>query len=235
MKKSICSILSAFCVLIPVIYMTSCSKTSPPNTCVGSVPDTAYVGQLLNFTSCTNGANSYLWNFGDGGIASTASASHTYTAPGTYQCSLTTSNGQGNTKNFTIIVLRATNLWRFQGATDTSAFATLVGDTIQTTTFSSGNLMSYSNLLFAFSSAPIDSGTYDIINDQFGTPAAHQVAIYLTTPSGNKYGSTGNDHATARVTIYGGKAMISVSSAMMANFTTPSDSSVLSAAIRQTN
>jgi PKD repeat protein len=201
------------------------------------LPDTAYVGQSISFTSCTNRASSYYWIFGDSHFATTDSAVHVYTAPGVYNGSLTTDNGPnniGNTKPFTIIVLRASNVWTFRGITDTSSFAQAVGDTIQTTNFTASNSNNISNLLFIFSALPTVSASYQVVSDFFATPSASQVAIYLTTPSGKIYGSTGNDHVNANITVSGGKVFISLPSAMMANANNPSDSAALTATVRQT-
>jgi len=38
----------------------------------------------VNFTNTSNGATSYVWNFGDGGTSTSASPAYTYTAPGVY-------------------------------------------------------------------------------------------------------------------------------------------------------
>jgi PKD repeat protein len=234
MKKFFVPIL-VFAMIIGFIYTTGCKKAAAPTTCFGTVPDTAYVGQQLTFTSCTQGASSYYWVFGDGGYATTARATHTYTAPGTYHGGLTTSNGTGDTKSFTIVVLRPVNTWTFQGVTDTSAYAlTVGGDTIETSNFSATNINNVSNIVLVFSALPTASGSYQVINDQFATPNASQVAVFLTTPSGRNYGSTGNDHVNANITLIGGKINISIPAVEMVNVAVPSDSSSLSATITQT-
>jgi len=215
----------------------SCTKSeSVPTTCFDTIPDSAYVGQQLIFRSCTKNAGSFYWTFGDGTNAIADSVTHIYTAPGTYHGGLATGNGgTGNTKPFTIVVTRPLSTWSFRGVTDTASYAQGVSDTIQASNFSSANLNNVSNIVFAFSALPAIGGNYQVINAQFGgTPSSSQLAIYLTTPSGRDYGSTGNDHVTASVTVVGGKVHISIPAVEMVNVAVPSDSASLSATVIQT-
>lgn len=77
-----------------------------------TVPATAAVGQAVSFDGavysvsggCT-GSQSFDWDFGDGGHASTLDASHTYQGPGTYPWRLTVSVTNGSmTRTGTITV-----------------------------------------------------------------------------------------------------------------------------------
>jgi PKD repeat protein len=225
-----------FTILITLAGTIGCKKTPAPATCFATVPDSAYVGQLLTFSSCTQGASSYYWDFGDNGYSTFPNATHTYTAPGIYHGGLTTSNGTGEKKTFIIVVTRPYSIWTFKGSTDTSTYAlTVGGDTLQTTNFSAANTANVSNILVIFSALPTVSGSYQVINDQFGgTPGSSQAAVFLTTPSGRNYGSTGNDHTTVNVTVTGGKIRLSIPAVEMVNVSQPSDSSSLSATIIQT-
>jgi hypothetical protein len=64
---------------------------------VGISNSRAYVGKPVVFTSSVGGAAggslSYEWSLGDGGLGSSASVTHTYTAPGTYDVYLKVSGG----------------------------------------------------------------------------------------------------------------------------------------------
>jgi PKD repeat protein len=77
------------------------SASSQPIAAATASPLTGGGGRLtVNFsgTGSTNpGGNAlvYAWNFGDGFSANGATASHTYTAIGTYTSTLTVSDGQG--------------------------------------------------------------------------------------------------------------------------------------------
>ncbi len=69
----------------------------PLPTCLASFvasTDTAYVGQPISFVSDCQGAGSYAWNFGDSTSATGPTATHTYSAAGTYFASLTINCGQ---------------------------------------------------------------------------------------------------------------------------------------------
>ena len=233
MKRYFSSLI-VISVIITICFTAGCKKTPAPAACFNAVPDSAWVGQSLTFTSCTQGASSYYWVFGDDGYATTATATHIYTAPGIYHGGLTASNGTGDTKSFVITVSRPTELWTFQGVTDTAYYAIGTNDTIVATNFTSTNINA-SNILFVFSALPTANGSYHVINDQFGgTPSATQVAVYVSTPSGKNYGSTGNDNASATVTVVGGKVHISIPAVEMVNVALPSDSASLSASVIQT-
>jgi PKD repeat protein len=57
----------------------------------------AYVSAFIQFTSSSNGASSYLWDFGDGTTSTLANPQKQYLTPGIYNVSLTI-NGGANTK-----------------------------------------------------------------------------------------------------------------------------------------
>jgi hypothetical protein len=234
MKKYVSSLVPLIAVLIAICF-TGCQKVLPPVPCYNAIPDTVYVGQSINFSSCTTGASAYYWNFGDGGFATTASATHIYTQPGRDTGIFYASDGPGAHKTFTIVIVRPVNTWTFKGATDTSLYAAASsGDTIEVTNFTSTNFTNVSDLTFAFAAIPATAGSYQVVNDLSTPPGANQVAIYLTTPHSGNYGSTGRDNATATISIVGGKVLISLPSAMMVNVSNPNDSAALYATIRQT-
>lgn len=227
-------LLSALLLLAGFCWLTACKKTAAPAACISALPDSAFVGQRISFRSCTAGALNWYWAFGDGAYATTDSATHIYTQPGTYHGSLSASNGTGNTLPFTIVVSRPLNLWTFRGITDSSYYAlTSGGDTLETSTFSAAHPSSYSNLIFVFSSLPRSAGQYQVVNDAFSVPGPMQVAIYLSTADGRYYGSTGNDLASVQVRVNAGMVSASLPAAMMVNLDNPTDSSSLSAVLTQ--
>ncbi len=64
--------------------------------CTGQPSGFFYTSNLLNVNfSYPYSASQYVWNFGDGGSASSASAAHTYASPGKYQVCLSTNNSCG--------------------------------------------------------------------------------------------------------------------------------------------
>jgi hypothetical protein len=51
------------------------------------------LNSAISFTTDNTSAQVYTWNFGDGGLAGSANAIHTYTAMGTYTVALTIASG----------------------------------------------------------------------------------------------------------------------------------------------
>jgi len=73
-----------------------------PNANFTFNPNNQCAGLPVTFTNTSTGTNvetTYLWNFGDGGTATTANASHTYAAGGSYNVTLTQTNGPGCTNS----------------------------------------------------------------------------------------------------------------------------------------
>jgi len=58
----------------------------------------------FNGTASTGGVTGYQWDFGDGSIATTSTAIHTYTTAGTYAAKLTVANNSGATNTTTIAI-----------------------------------------------------------------------------------------------------------------------------------
>ncbi len=73
----------------------------PPVAQFSLTPPTPTVGQPVSFTSTSFDPDpgdfivQHLWNFGDGTTAQGATVFHTYTAPGTYQVTLTVTDNRG--------------------------------------------------------------------------------------------------------------------------------------------
>ncbi|MCH2023672.1 MAG: T9SS-dependent M36 family metallopeptidase [Saprospiraceae bacterium] len=62
-------------------------------------------GGSVTFTDASNGATSWLWNFGDNNTSTLQNPVHTYTNPGTYTITLTINNGAcSSTQTFSIIL-----------------------------------------------------------------------------------------------------------------------------------
>ncbi len=83
----------------------------PPVAIAIANPNAGTAPQLVNFDGTgsydkDNGIVSYAWNFGDGSTATGTSASHTYTAAGSFQASLTVTDESGakNTHTFPIVI-----------------------------------------------------------------------------------------------------------------------------------
>lgn len=62
------------------------------------------INEPISFSAMATGAISWLWNFGDGTSSNAPTPSHTYTDPGQYTVTLTTSNGIGCQATTTLII-----------------------------------------------------------------------------------------------------------------------------------
>jgi len=70
-------------------------SASEPAEASFTAPGSAAVGQPVQFTDTSTGdVESRSWSFGDGGTATGASPTHTYTSPGTYTVRLTVNAGE---------------------------------------------------------------------------------------------------------------------------------------------
>lgn len=220
-----------------LFLIQSCSKstTAAPGACIGYITTPATVSGSVTFISCTVGASSYTWNFGDGTNASGDTAIHTYATAGTYQGSLTVIlNGVTTTKAFTITVLPTG--WTFKGGVYTidSAIASLSASTLTAAGISdSGN----ATLSVRFFPYPTVGGSYTIISAQKGQSGPNQLYVVLSSTVGGVrtfYGSTGTDSLNAQVGVSAGKISVSLPSIEMANLSNPVDSSRLFATFTQT-
>ncbi|MEI6487503.1 MAG: PKD domain-containing protein [Bacteroidota bacterium] len=63
------------------------------------------VGQSIQFSIPTSGINTYLWNFGDGYLASLSTPQHVFSAPGTYYVSVLVSNGFCSTTLYDTLII----------------------------------------------------------------------------------------------------------------------------------
>ena len=218
--------------------MESCSKAaSQPGACIGSISSPSIVGTLLTFRSCTVGASSYSWSFGDGTSASGDSATHVYTTTGTYSGSLTVVIGsRTSTTNFTVVVVPPG--WQFKG-TDYAVDSALVSPSTSTLTASGSAGSSSSNLIVKFFSLPTINGNYRylVINATRGNAGLDQLLVVLNNDSAGvqkHYGSTSTDSVFALVGVSGGRISVSLPAIEMVNLNNFSDSSALNATFTQT-
>jgi PKD repeat protein len=109
MKSKLTFAAFALLSLTFITLQVGCKKDplkSKPVACFATLPDTIARGQVYTFNAgCSEGALSYVWSFGDGGVAATAVATHKYTTNGTYTVTLTVVNTEGQstiTKTVTV-------------------------------------------------------------------------------------------------------------------------------------
>jgi gliding motility-associated-like protein len=83
-------------VIVNIYLVPNADYTFTPNNACGNVP--------INFTSTSTGTmagTTYFWDFGDGNNSNQQNPTHNYNAGGTYNVTLTVTNGPGCTSNIT--------------------------------------------------------------------------------------------------------------------------------------
>jgi len=92
--------------IISLMLISSCKKEDPnaPKACF-VIPDEVYAGELATFNaSCSENADSYVWDFGDGGSSTDINPAYTYMDDGSYNVSLTVSNDVGDSDQMSATV-----------------------------------------------------------------------------------------------------------------------------------
>lgn len=90
---------------------TACSNSDDATVTVSSLPEAGFTHDAvgcssvaLSFTNTSSGASNASWTFGDGGVSSATSPSHSYAATGDYTVTLTVGTGSGCTDTFSSTV-----------------------------------------------------------------------------------------------------------------------------------
>lgn len=96
MKKSIRLALSA--VVLTAIISGCEDDPVPPTSDFTFEPSEITVYDEVTFTNASTGADSYAWDFGDGGTSTEMNPVHVYKASGTYTVKLVASNADGDTE-----------------------------------------------------------------------------------------------------------------------------------------
>ena len=99
---------AALALLSAPLLLASCKKAGEDAKLEGAVPTPGFTSAVdatqypvpVTFSNTSTDAYYYQWDFGDGGSASTANATHTYQRGGTYTVKLTTA-GKGGTSTTT--------------------------------------------------------------------------------------------------------------------------------------
>ncbi|MFF5230826.1 ThuA domain-containing protein [Dactylosporangium sp. NPDC000521] len=105
------------------------TDNAPPVVTAAATPTTGTAPFNVAFTGSATDAEgdtpfTYAWDFGDGGTATTANASHTYTAPGTFTATLTVTDARG-AKGYKSVTVKAE-------APNTSCFGAKSDDFLET-------------------------------------------------------------------------------------------------------
>lgn len=98
-------------ILIGLAAFTSSCTDGDPATpdstaCFNAEPSSGVaIGEVITFTNCSENAESYAWDFGDGNLSNEESPTHAFTSPGNFTVTLvTTANNSSDTISATITV-----------------------------------------------------------------------------------------------------------------------------------
>jgi PKD repeat protein len=101
---------------ITMLVLPSGAANLPPNAVLTATPTSGIAPLTVNFnasgSSDPDGSiSNYAWSFGDGGTSSGASAtaSHTYSAVGTYTAKVTVTDNRGSTGSATVTITAMTD------------------------------------------------------------------------------------------------------------------------------
>ena len=163
---------------------------------VADVPSpsfTAFVdNQTVTFTHTGSGADSYLWNFGDGNASTDQNPTHVYTGDADYTVTLTTTNGCGDAVTTQMVVVSTQPFAQFT-ATNT------IGCTPLTVQFTSQSSANTAELLWNFPGG--DPATSTVANPTVTYNMAGVYSVTLTVA--NAAGSdeqTNTDYITVATT-----------------------------------
>lgn len=100
MKKLLLNACLAFS-LAATITISGCKKDNPDTqACIKTTGNDYNTGQAISFTSCSEDADTYAWDFGDGTTSDNENPTHTFALSGTYEVTLVV-DGPGGTSTIT--------------------------------------------------------------------------------------------------------------------------------------
>lgn len=171
--SKIYSTAGTYGIILNVFSSQGCTDKTTRSVTVYSLPVSSFnvqnncKGISTSFTNTSTGANSYLWNFGDGNTSTGVSPARTYNFPNTYNVTLTVTSTNGcvhsSTKPVTIYALPKANFSANDVCvgvqTDFTNLSTLPsggGDYIWR--FGDGNISALASPSYKYASA----GAYDV-------------------------------------------------------------------------
>lgn len=135
-------------------------------------------GLTVTFTNNSNGATSYLWDFGDGQTSTAANPVHTYAAGGVYTVQLTATNDCGSNITTKTVVVSAPPIASFS-ATPTTGCGPL---SVQFTSTSTGNPTSWN---WSFAGGNPSSSTEQNPLVVYNTPGTYSVTLVVANGIGS--------------------------------------------------
>ncbi len=132
----------------------------------------------VTFTNNSQGANTFLWNFGDGNTSTAPNPVHTYAQSGTYTVTLTATNACGSNTSTKSVMVIGPPLASFTADT-TSGCAPL---TVQYTSTSLGNPTAF---YWQFSGGTPSTDTVPNPIVTYNAPGSYDVTLIVTNALGN--------------------------------------------------
>ena len=194
-------LLSALLILT-IVILTTCKKPEEavkPTACFNMSKTEAAVNEQITFTNCSENAESYLWNFGDGSSSTEKNTTHAYTEDGNYTINLRVANGENynqTTKSITIIGIPSLSTGSVSNITTTTASITgnisdFAGNTItqhghcwSTNQAPTTNLATKTTL-----GARTSTGDFTSNLTNLSSSTTYYVRAYVTTSTGTVYGN----------------------------------------------
>lgn len=104
-----------------ILTFTNCKDDDDPNAKFMASSYLVQQGDIVNFTNISSKASSYKWTFGDGEVATTEDASHTYSDTGTYTVTLVAiGNDKSSSISKDIVVGGEVNIYPGAGISEIS-------------------------------------------------------------------------------------------------------------------
>ena len=166
------------------------------NNCVNS-PVTFINTSVTGFNSSCSASTLFQWNFGDGGTLTTATLTnptHTYTAPGTYTVTLTTSNNCGSTVITKVVCIEVPPVPSFTLSPNTGCIPFVTQTTDASTLLNTCSVNRVWSVIFNGSTCLPSAGTYSFVGGtnassvnpqiQFNAPGMYTVRLSLTNSCG---------------------------------------------------
>ncbi len=132
----------------------------------------------VTFNNTSQGANTFLWNFGDGNTSTAQNPVHTYAQSGTYTVTLTATNACGSNTSTKTVTVVGPPLASFT-ASPTSGCGPL---TVQFTSTSLGNPTSYA---WQFPGGTPDTSSAQNPTVIYNAPGNYNVTLTVTNPLGS--------------------------------------------------
>ena len=93
--------------IVLLLMLIACAEESTAfNSCFEYSPESLIkIGDTVFFENCSQGANSYLWDFGDGTNSTLANPIHVYKTPGSFKVNLEANSSNGSSVNTQYVLI----------------------------------------------------------------------------------------------------------------------------------